>query len=130
MFLRAYAEYDHFYVLNDDLLLPSDMKGKTQFISHAERNWLVILNIYEAWRILMKEKPDIILSTGAGPVVAFAIVSRLFFSAKIVFVETITRVKHPSMTGKLMYYLAHDFFYQWESLKNHFPKGKCCGPVI
>ena len=68
-----------------------------------------------------------ILSTGAGPVVPFALVGRLFFGTRVVFVETITRIERPSLTGRIMYYLAHDFFYQWEGLRRFFPKGRYGG---
>jgi len=117
-------------VLNDKTLLPDDMKDKTLFIRHAERNYLVLLNFWEAWKILRNKKPDILLSTGAGPVVPFAILARLFFNTRIVFIETITRINQPSLTAKIMYYFSHDFFYQWEDLESCFQKDKCCVRII
>jgi len=126
----AYDQYEHFYVLNDKAMLPPDMEGRTFFITHAERDWRVLLNLREAWRILVRERPSVIVSTGAGPVVPFALLGRLFFGARVVFVETITRVERPSLTGRLMYYLAHDFFYQWEGLRRFFPKGRHGGALL
>lgn len=128
--LPAYRDYIHFYVLNDKVMLPVDMQGKTYFIAHSERDWKFLLNLWEAFRILWRERPAVILSTGAGPVVPFALVGRLFFRTRVVFVETITRIEKPSMTGKIMYRLAHDFFYQWESLRTYFPKGTYGGPLL
>jgi UDP-N-acetylglucosamine:LPS N-acetylglucosamine transferase len=106
------------------------MKGKTHFIEHSERDWRVLLNVVEAYRILRNERPDVILSTGAGPAVPFALVGRFMMGARVIFVETITRIRHPSLTGRLMYWLAHDFFYQWDSLACYFPKGRYVGPII
>jgi len=126
----AYASYDHFYVLNDRVLLPEDMKDRTYFIAHSERNWKFFLNLWEAFRVLLKEKPDVILSTGAGPAVPFAIVGRLLFCTRVIFVETMTRITRPSLTGRLMYWLAHDFFYQWETLRSFFPKALYGGPLV
>lgn len=126
----AYECFEHFYVLNDKAILPPDMKDKTYFIAHSERDWKFLLNLWEAFVIMRKEKPDVILSTGAGPVVPFAVIARLFFSVKIVFVETITRIDRPSMTGKIMYWLAHDFYYQWESLGKFFPRAKFGGLLL
>ena len=128
--LKAYCKYDYLYVLNDRVVLSADMKDKTQFITHSERDWKLILNLWEAFWILWKERPDIILSAGAGPVVPFSLIGRLFFSVKIIYVETITRIEKPSLTGKIMYYLAHDFFYQWESLGPYFPKGTYGGVIL
>jgi len=126
----AYEKYAHFYVLNDKAILPADMQGKTYFIAHSERDWKFFLNLWEAFQILRKERPRVILSTGAGPAVPFAIVGRLFFGTKVVFIETITSVRSASLTGRIMYRLAQRFFYQWKSLSDVFPRGEYGGPLI
>ena len=119
----AYESSEYFYVLNDSVKLPDDMAGKTFFIKHSERDLLVFVNLLEPYRILKQERPDIILSTGAGPVVPFAVIGRWLFGTKVIFVETITRIHKPSLTGRIMYYLSHRFYYQWESLAKYFPQG-------
>lgn len=126
----AYCHHPHFYVLNDKALLPPDMEGRTYFITHSERDWKQLINLLEAWRILRAERPDVIISTGAGPAVPFAIVGKLFFRTKVIFIETITRIRSPSLSGRLMYRLADEFFYQWESLAGWFPKGRFLGRLI
>jgi beta-1,4-N-acetylglucosaminyltransferase len=127
---ETYAGFDHFYVLNDTVELPDDMRGRTYFIRHSERDWLFMVNLWEAVRILMHERPDVILSTGAGPVVPFALVGRLFFRTRVLFIETATRISQPSMTGRIMYRLAHKFYYQWRPLASHFPRGTYGGVVF
>ena len=126
----AYESYEHFYVLNDHVHLPPDMQGRTLFIRHSERDWLFLVNLWEAWRILRKERPQVILSTGAGPAVPFALVGRLLYRTHVVFVETLTRIERPSLTARIMYWLADDFFYQWQSLSRYFPKGRHGGTVV
>ena len=126
----AYAKYAHFYVLNDKAILPSDMQGKTYFIAHSERDWKLFLNLWEAFKILRQERPQVILSTGAGPAVPFAVVGRLFFGTKVVFIETITSVRAASLTGRIMHRLAHRFFYQWKPLSAMFPRGEYGGPLL
>ena len=126
----AYELFEHFYVLNDKAVLPADMKDNTYFIAHSERDWKSFLNLWESFQILRKEKPDVILSTGAGPAVPFAIVGRLFFRTRVIFVETITRINRPSLTGRIMYWLAQDFMYQWESLRPFFPKAQHGGSLV
>ncbi len=128
--LPAYSQYEHFYVLNDQALLPPDMQGRTLFIAHSERDWKFLVNLWEAWRILRRERPDVILSTGAGPAVPFALVGRLLFGTKVIFVETLTRIESPSLTGRIMYFLAHRLFYQWPTLGRAFPRGVYGGPLL
>ncbi len=125
----VYERYEHFYVLNDRALLPEDMKGRTYFIRHSERDALFLMNLWEAWKILRRERPSLILSTGAGPVVPFALVGKLF-GIPGVFIETFTRVARPSLTGRIMYYLADKFFYQWEALGRFFPRGIYGGALV
>jgi beta-1,4-N-acetylglucosaminyltransferase len=65
-----YEPYEHFYILNDAKKLPDFMEGRTYFIKHSERDLWTLYNIWECWQILAKERPDIIMSTGAGRRVA------------------------------------------------------------
>lgn len=126
----AYEQYDCFYVLNDKVKLPPDMEGRTYFVRHSERDWLLLVNLFEAFSILRRERPDVILSTGAGPAVPFAFIGRLMLRTHVIFVETITRINSPSLTGRLMYKLAHRFFYQSKNLAGHFPAGEYGGPLL
>jgi UDP-N-acetylglucosamine:LPS N-acetylglucosamine transferase len=126
----AYRPFDHFYVINDRIPLSADMRSRTYFISHSERDWRTLLNLVEAFRILRKERPDVILSTGAGPVVPFALLGRFLFGTRVIFVETMTRIHRPSLTGRVMYHLAHHFFYQWVELARFFPRGVFSGTII
>lgn len=129
--LRAAYEGDcHFYVLNDRIQLPLEMESRTYFVAHSERDWRLLVNLWEAFSILRRERPTVILSTGAGPAVPFAIVGRFVFRARVVFIETMTRVDSPSLTGRIMYRLAHEFFYQWPQLSPYFPKGKYGGLLV
>jgi len=128
--LRAlYQRYEHFHVLNDRAGLPDDMEGRTYFITHSERDWRLVVNFWEAWRILRAERPGLILSTGAGPAVPFALVGKLL-GVPSVFIESFARLRRPSLTGRIMYRLADRFFYQWESLGPFFPKGVFGGPLV
>lgn len=124
-----YENYEHFYVLNDRVSLPEDMKGRTYFIRHSERDWLFFINLWEAWKILRKERPELILSTGAGPVVPFALVGKLL-GVSALFIETFNRVTEPSLSGRIMYYLADRLFYQWKTLERFYPKGIYGGPLL
>jgi len=128
--LPAYGDLDHFYVLNDKAILPADMQDRTYFVSHSERDLKFLLNLGEAARILWRERPTVILSTGAGIAVPFALIGRIFFRIPVVFVETLTRVDRPSLTGRIMYRLANRFFYQWETLRSYFPAAEHGGPLV
>ena len=118
----VYERFEHFYVINHPVLLRKDMEGKTYFICHSERDLLFFVNLWEAWQILRQERPCLILSTGAGPVVPFTLVGKLL-KIPVIFVEISTQVTRPSLTGRIMYHLADRFYYQWRPLERYFPRG-------
>ena len=80
-------------------------------------------NTFLAFKILIREKPSIIISTGAGVCVPFFYVGRLF-KVKTIYVESLTRVKDLSLTGKLVYPVASVFFVQWPELAEKYKKAK------
>src|SRR3990167_9920233 len=125
----VYSIYDHFYVLNDKAILANDMSNKTYFITHSERDWKFFKNLWEAFVIIRKEKPSVLMSTGAGLIIGFCLVGKLF-GIKTIFVESLAAVKKPTLTGRVMYYLADFFYYQWPHLNKYFPKGECIGTLL
>ena len=124
--LPVYGKNEHFYVINDHIILPPDMEGRTYFIRHSERDLLFFFNLWEAWTILRKTRPSIILSTGAGPIVPFALVGK-FFRIPVIFIEISAQVTKPSLSGRIMYRLADRFIYQWRPLRSEERRvGKEC----
>jgi beta-1,4-N-acetylglucosaminyltransferase len=123
--------HDHEVVLvvNDAAELPAFPFARVYQIAHAERDLRVVVNFAEAARILLHERPDVVVSAGAGPAVPFAIVARWLFGCRVIYVESAAAIRKPTLTGRLMYKIAHDFFYQWPGLERFFPRGRFA-PVV
>ena len=130
MLLPAYSSYDYFYVLNDKAILAEEMKNKTYFITHSERNWKFFKNLWEAVTIIRKERPQVLMSMGAGVIVPFSLIGRYFFGIKTIYIESLAGMEKPTLTGRIMYYLADYFYYQWPNLKSYFPQGECIGTFL
>ncbi len=111
-------------VLNDAAPLPDFPFARVYRIVHAERDAKVLYNIFESAQILLHEDPDIVLSTGAGPAVPFALLARLFTRSRIIFIESAAAVSRATLTGRLMYPITHRFFYQWDGVARFFPRGE------
>ncbi len=123
------SKYDHFVVVNAEGSLPKAIEDRTVRIVHSERDWKLLINLWEAVRILRARRPDVIVSCGAGPAVPFALVGKAM-GIKVVFVETFAAVTRPTLTGRLMYRLADLFVYQWKALSAAYPKGDYGGPIF
>lgn len=118
----VYGRFPHVYVLNLRIPLDRTMQERTYFVAHSERDWKVLLNVWEAWRIIRRERPTVIISTGAGVIVPFALVGMLL-GIPTIYIETYTSVTRPSLTGRIMRYLATEVIFHWPTLRPYFPTG-------
>jgi len=66
-------------------------------------------------KIIFREKPDVILSTGAAPGVLASVTGKICGSA-IVWVDSIANVKKLSLSGRLIRPMADLFLTQWPRL--------------
>lgn len=114
-------------VLNEPALSSQRVHKGAFYITHAERNWRNALNFWEAFKLLRRVTPRCIFSTGPGPAVPFSWIGKYVFRAKVIFVESFTRVERPSLSGRLIYPIADLFLYHWASLSPFYPKGTCIG---
>ena len=80
-------------------------------------------------KILLKEKPDVIVGNGGSATLWLSYLGKLM-GAKIVYIESLARVRDLSGTGKLIYPIADLFVVQWESLMEKYSKAKYWGKVI
>lgn len=89
----------------------------------------LIKNTFLAIRILRKERPDVIISSGAAVAVPFFYLGKLF-GAKTVYIEVFDRIDKPTITGKLVYPVTDKFIVQWEEMKKVYPKAINLGSIF
>ena len=124
LYLRSiWKQYAHFWVTSDAGALSRSLTGETLFyIIDPQRNIIkFIRNWVQAGSLLIKESPDVIITTGSGIAIPICILGRLL-GKKIVFIETAAAVRVLSLTGKIIYPLAHLFIVQWKYLLPKYPK--------
>ena len=83
----------------------------------ADDKWRLIPCALQVLYILLKERPQAILSTGAAPG-AVAIWLGSFLGIRTIWVDSIANVKHISRAGKLAQKRADVFLTQWEHLSD------------
>ncbi|MGO5070054.1 PssD/Cps14F family polysaccharide biosynthesis glycosyltransferase [Roseburia faecis] len=89
----------------------------------------LIRNTFLAIKILRKEKPDVIISSGAAVAVPFFYLGKLF-GAKTVYIEVFDRIDKPTLTGRLVYPVTDRFIVQWEEMKKVYPKAINLGSIF
>ena len=127
-----WEEKDRFWVTFDKEDSRSLLKGEKMYPVYFPSNRslkALIINTHRARKILKKEKPDLIITSGAAPAVPFIYLGKLK-GAKVIYIEPFDRVNTRSLTGRLCYRVADVFVVQWEEMKKFYPKAVCWGSIF
>ncbi len=89
----------------------------------------LIINTVLAFRVLRKERPDLIISTGAAVAVPFFYLGKVF-GAKCIYIEVYDRIDKPTLTGKIVYPITDKFIVQWEEMKKVYPNSINLGSLF
>ncbi|MDE5053941.1 PssD/Cps14F family polysaccharide biosynthesis glycosyltransferase [Niallia taxi] len=84
--------------------------------------FILIMNILKALALIIRLRPNYIISTGAGVTVPYLIFGKIF-GAKIIFIESYAKLSSPTVTGRLVYKFADKFYVQWPEMLKFYPKG-------
>ncbi|TLS35185.1 polysaccharide biosynthesis protein [Pseudalkalibacillus caeni] len=119
-------QYDMFIVTEaNKSSLSLGEKYKTYYMRQQERKSFSFfldfpINIGKSIVTFLKEKPDVVISTGAGMVIPFCLFAKLY-GKKVVFLESFAKINSPTITGIVIYRFADRFYVQWEEMKKHYP---------
>jgi beta-1,4-N-acetylglucosaminyltransferase len=86
-------------------------------------------NLRLAWRLLRRERPDLVVSNGAGVAVPFFVAARLL-GIRSAYVEVYDRIETRPLSGRLCYRLADLFCVQWEEQRRLYPRAQLIGPLF
>ncbi len=124
-------KYDCFTVTESTPFSPEDPDG--YLLAGVNRRqgsmpFRMIGNTVRSLRILLREKPAVLVTTGALSVIPISVMGKCSGSV-LVFVETYAVVRKPSRTGKLISRIADRFYVQWPDLTAVYPRAVYRGNV-
>lgn len=100
----------------------SKMLNNNKFYKISDANrWnklKLIKSFFEVRKIVRKEKPDYIISTGAAPGL-FGIIAGKGIGARSIWLDSIANVEKLSMSGRIALKFAYKCFTQWEHLADN-----------
>jgi beta-1,4-N-acetylglucosaminyltransferase len=102
-------------------------RGKDESIIRAA--WHLSISLVQAAGLLLRCRPQAVLGSGPAVFVPPALLGKLV-GAKVIFVETGSRITELSLTGKIMLRLADRFFVQWEPLHQRYPQAIYAGRLL
>lgn len=90
----------------------------------------IIRIFFKSLYIFIKERPDVIISTGVLSSIPMLFIGH-FFHKKVIYIESFAKISSPTMTGKLIYNkkIADQFYVQWESMKKFYPNAIFLGGI-
>lgn len=128
----AYAMHDYFFFtfrggVASELKKTERVVAIPNIVKYNPISWFVgaLLSLYHAF----KERPDVVITTGAGVVVFFCVFAKMF-GARLIFVESMAKIEKPTLTARMLYPFSDLFLVQWPQLQKYFPKAKFLGRVF
>ena len=86
-------------------------------------------NIRASWRAVRAERPDLVVSTGAGSVF-FTVLFAKLLGARYIHIEAFCRFETPTMFGRLIHRFADAVFVQSHQLAGVWPKVEVFDPFV
>lgn len=117
---NAWKGYEHFYITFKEET--SKYLKNVYYITDPKRSPLKLFkNFFQSLKILIKENPDVLITTGGGIAVPGCYIGK-FLGKKIIYIESFCRTENPSLTGKLLYPVSDIFLVQWRKLLKKYGK--------
>ena len=126
-------KYDSF-LITEKTAYKAEVKGEKMYFLHQVNRkeslfpFEMLLNSFISLYIYIKERPDVVISTGVLAMIPMCLLVKLF-RGKLIYIESFAKVTSPTVTGKLMYKIADRFYVQWPQMKKIYPKAIYLGGI-
>jgi UDP-N-acetylglucosamine:LPS N-acetylglucosamine transferase len=110
----------------------SVLKGERVYWAHHPTTRNVpnlVRNLLLAVRLLLRERPSLVVSTGAGVALPFFVVARLM-RIPTAYIEVYDRLDTPTLTARLCRPFTTLFCAQWEEQRRFYPEAKVIGCLL
>lgn len=117
----AFSEHDLFLITyRCERTEALSLVHRTYLLHNIGTNVMLMLKAFtQAIFILLRERPDVVFSTGAEIAIPFLWIGKVL-GAKTVYIESWCRIQTKSATGPLVYPIADLFLVQWPTLLHKY----------
>lgn len=126
MMLKPLMEkYDSILVTEKTEYGAGKLDVKTYYVKQINRKEAMfvpkfMVNTWKALVILVKERPKVMITTGVLAIIPLALLMKLF-GGKLIYIESFAKVTTKTLSGKLLYKFADQFYVQWEEMLELYP---------
>jgi UDP-N-acetylglucosamine:LPS N-acetylglucosamine transferase len=129
---ECYESYQTFYVTTTSVVAQQLHKfGKVYVVGESNRQNLlrVIFVLIRCLKIILNERPNVVISTGAAVGCIMCFLSWIF-SAKIIWIDSIANVDKLSLSGRMVRCIADLFLVQWPEVVEKYKNVEYAGTII
>ncbi len=130
---EAWSGEDVCFVTTTEVLKTKlEKKAMAFFVGESNREhfFKTILVFFRCLSIILKTKPEVVISTGALHGCLLCYMAKCIFRSKVVWIDSITNTERPSLSGRLVYPVSDLFILQWQNLLEKYPKAEYYGTII
>lgn len=127
LMLKKLEEYYKCFIVTEKTKYNKDDIKINYFVNQVNRKeplfiFKMLLIFIKSMYVFIKEKPDIIISTGVLAAIPMLVIGHIF-KKKVIYIESFAKINSPTMTGKLIYKknIADRFYVQWEPMLKYYP---------
>lgn len=126
-------KYDSF-VVTEEILYKTQIQNERMYylkqVNRKEKTFLfhMITNLIRSLKIYVKEKPDVVICTGVLAMIPICLIAKVA-GKKLIYIESFAKVTSATLTGKLLYRYADQFYVQWEQMLQIYPKAIYVGGI-
>jgi len=128
----SWAGEDVFFVTTTEVVRERlSVFGKVYVVGECNREHplRVIKVLMKCIKMIFRERPDVIISTGAAAGCMVCFLGKLL-GAKVIWLDSITNVEKISLSGRMARYIADLFLVQWPELVERYKNVEYAGSVI
>ncbi len=129
---ESWGGYDVFCVTTTEVVREKLAEfGPVYVVGECNRQypWRVVKVLWRSIGIVFKERPDVVISTGAAAGCILCFLGKMR-GAKVIWIDSITNVERLSLSGRMVRYIADLFLVQWPDLVHRYKKVEFVGSLI
>lgn len=127
LMLRKLSDYYDLFIVTEKTKYNRKDEKINYYVTQVNRKEFffilkMIFIFFKSFYIYLKEKPDVIISTGVLASIPMLFIGHIF-RKKVIYIESFAKINSPTMTGNLIYKRkwTNQFYVQWESMKKFYP---------
>jgi len=130
--LCSWQSHEAFYIVTTRILRERLLKlGRVYVVGECNRQhpFRVLRTMCRCLIAIFKEKPDVVISTGAASGCMSSFIAKVL-GAKVIWIDSITNVEHLSLSGRMVRPIADLFLVQWPEMVKRYKNVEYVGTVI